>query len=64
MLYVIRFLPVAPAAKMTFHLSYRRYTDTAIIRTLVRQLPAIDHTLKEFVFSKYRKNKANLGTAA
>ena len=49
---------------MTFRLSYRRYTDSAIIRTLVRQLPAIDRTLKEFVFSKYRKNKANLGTAA
>ena len=35
------------------------YTDTAKIRTLVRQLPAIDRTLKEFVFSKYRKNKTN-----
>ena len=44
-----------PAAKMTFHLRYRRYNDIAIICTLVRQLPAIDHTLKEFVFSKYRK---------
>ena len=64
MLYVIRFLPVAPAAKMTFRLSYRRYTDTAIIRTLVRQLPATESILKEIVFSKYRKNKGNLGTAA
>ena len=62
MLYVIRFLPVAPAAKI--RLSYRRNTDTAIIRTLVRQLHAIDRTLKEFVFSKYRKKKANLGTDA
>ena len=36
--------------KITFFLNYRRYTDTAIIRALVRQLPAIDRTLKEFVF--------------
>ena len=64
MLYVITFLPIAPAAKMTFPLSYRQYIDSAIIRTLVRQLPAVDRPLKEFVFSKYRKNKANLGTAA
>ena len=38
--------------KITFHLNYRRYTDTAIIRTLIRQLSTIDHTLKEFIFSK------------
>ena len=42
--------------KKPFCLSYSRYTDTAIIRTLVRQLPTIDRTQKEFVFSKYRKN--------
>ena len=67
MLYVIRFLPVAPTKKKkkrNFRLRYRRYTDTAVIRTLVRHLPAVDRTLKEFVFSKYRQNKANLGTAA
>ena len=64
MFYIIRFLPIAPAEKITFRLSYRWYTDTAVIRTIVRQLPAIDRTLREFVFSKYRKNKANLGSAA
>ena len=47
-----------------FYLRYRQYTGTAIIRTLVRQLLSIDGTLKEFVFSKYRKNKANVGTVA
>ena len=39
---------------MAFCLSYRRYTDTAIIRTLVRQL-VIDRTLKQFVLKELRK---------